>query len=155
VRCRHTVPDWHRFVGPGEGHAAIFAACRLLVREGEAAQDARAIACAYWGRQEECPMYEGPRRQSGLAGTPADRESGDVPIVVATAWPVRTPGERDPFAAVLIGLAIASVLLLATALGLALAAPVRLTGAHGLLVGALALSILAHGLTLLKAWAAR
>ncbi len=58
-RCRHTVPDWARYVRAPEEGWPILAACRLLVKEGEQVEDPRAIACGYWGRQPECPFYEG------------------------------------------------------------------------------------------------
>ncbi|HTU01864.1 MAG TPA: hypothetical protein VMG58_08605 [Candidatus Sulfotelmatobacter sp.] len=155
MRCRHTVPDWHRFVSPGDALIAIAAACRLLVREGEAAKDPRAIACSYWGHQEDCPMYEGPRTRPAPVAVGAESPSADVPVAAGSAWPVRAPGDRDPFGALLGGLAIASILLLASAAGLALAWPGGLWRVRGLLMVAAALSILTHGLSLLKAWAAR
>ena len=77
--CRHTEPDWLRYVrDPGEG-VPIFAACKLLLKEGEAAEDPRTIACSYWGRQPECPLYEGPakpaeRTAEATAAAPPARE---------------------------------------------------------------------------------
>jgi len=70
--CRHTEPDWVRFVrDPGEGFP-IFAACRLLVKAGDPADDPRTIACGYWGRQAECPLYEGPGGSAASAGSASD-----------------------------------------------------------------------------------
>ena len=78
--CRHTEPDWVRFVrDPAEG-APIFAACRLLVKEGEPAEDPRAIACGYWGRQPECPLYEGPGSMASPPPAPAAPEAHDLPL---------------------------------------------------------------------------
>lgn len=65
--CRHTEPDWTRYVrAPGEGRP-IFAGCRLLVKDGELADDPRTIACTFWGRQPDCPLYEGPARPAAPA----------------------------------------------------------------------------------------
>jgi len=80
--CRHTEPDWVRFVrDPGEGFP-IFAACRLLVKAGDPADDPRTIACGYWGRQPECPLYEGPATAASLAvaAAPAPPEAADLPL---------------------------------------------------------------------------
>ncbi len=65
--CHHTEPDWARYVrAPGEGWP-IFAGCRLLVKEGELADDPRTIACTFWGRQPDCPVYEGPAKPAAPA----------------------------------------------------------------------------------------
>jgi hypothetical protein len=80
--CRHTEPDWVRFVrDPGRG-IPIFAACRLLVKAGEPAEDPRAIACGFWGRQPECPFYEGPagRASPARAATATAPEAPDLPL---------------------------------------------------------------------------
>ena len=150
MRCRHTVADWHRFVGPGEPQTTILAACQLLVRQGEQAEDPRAIACAYWRHQEDCPMYDGPRSRPASVGSVGAPVSQDAPVAPGRAWPVRAPGEWDPFGALLAALAIVSMLLLASTAALALAWPGGLWGARGLLMAAAALSILTHGLSLLK-----
>lgn len=60
MKCRHTVPDWARHVRAPDEVPPIFAACALLVKAGEPADDPRIIACGFWGRQPECPVYEGP-----------------------------------------------------------------------------------------------
>lgn len=146
VRCRHTVPDWHQHVAPDAEHAAIYAACRLLLREGEPAADARTIACGYWGRQEACPLYEGPRAAGGPAPGEARPAAADIPVAEAP-WPVRGPGERDPGVAVLIGLSVASILLLVAAVA---------GGATGIwLFLAAGLSLGTHVLSALRMWAGR
>jgi len=82
AHCVHTVPDWARYVrAPDEG-PPILAACRLLVKEREPADDARTIACGYWGRQAECPLYEGPGGSAASAGsaTPPDARRPEEPL---------------------------------------------------------------------------
>jgi hypothetical protein len=92
--CRHTEPDWLRYVRePGEGFP-IFAACKLLLKEGEAAEDPRTLACGYWGRQPECPLYEGPAR-------PAPR--------IAEAAPAAPPAREVPLTARQMGAARLSI----------------------------------------------
>lgn len=69
--CRHTVPDWHRYVRPTGVATPIFAGCRLLVKEGEPAEDPRTVACKFWGRQRDCPFFEGaapPATGHGVEG---------------------------------------------------------------------------------------
>ena len=81
-RCRHTVADWARYVrGPGEGWP-ILAACRLLVKADDQVEDPRTIACGYWGRQPECPFYEGPgaRAAQPSAATVPESPRADVPM---------------------------------------------------------------------------
>ncbi len=74
--CDHTVPDWTRYVRAPDAGFPILAACRLLVKEGEPADDARTIACGYWGRQTECPFYEGPGRPAASAAAAAPPDAG-------------------------------------------------------------------------------
>jgi hypothetical protein len=117
--CRHTVPDWHRYVDAGAETAPIFAACRLLVKEGEPARDPRSIGCAYWGRQRECPLYEGPGGRIGSRGGAGERRAAaEVPVAPDAVWPVRPPGARDRWRWLLPGLEGASIaLLLGAAVG--------------------------------------
>ena len=82
MRCRHTVADWARYVrAPGEA-APIYAACGMLVKEGEPAEDPRTIACGYWGRQPDCPLYEGPGRPAppAAAAAPSSPPRPEVPL---------------------------------------------------------------------------
>jgi hypothetical protein len=155
MRCRHTVPDWHRFVAAGEGGAPIFAACRLLTKDGDRVSDPRSIACGYWGHQEDCPLYDGPGKRP------------DVPRVVAPVdeqapveepWPVRPPGAVDGSRILLIALATLSVALLmwAALLGLRPGRGAGMTeGSRILVAGAAAVSILTHILAVLRIWARR
>src|SRR3972149_2906835 len=104
--CRHTGPDWHRYVRPTGEALPIFAACRLLVKEGEPARDPRSVACAYWGRQPECPLYDGPgvqRRDPPRPGAWAAPQ--EVPVDPEAVWPVRAPGTTDRMRLVMIRLA--------------------------------------------------
>jgi len=159
--CRHTVPDWHRYVEAAADSAPIFAACRLLVKEGELARSARAIGCAYWGRQRECPLYEGPgeriigqeRGQERRASQPPPT---DVPVAAESVWPVRPPGTRDAWPWVLLGLEVASVaLLLGTAIGAIGILQGRAPGPGyaGLVLAAAGVSISALVLGRLRIWA--
>ncbi len=153
MRCRHTVPDWHRYVAPGNDAPPIYAACRLLVREGEPASEPRAIACAYWGRQESCPLYEGPRTSAaGRSEAVSGALPADVPVAVESIWPVRWPGEPDRLGIALLAFSLIAILALAAA---AVAALVAGTGAIPWLFGAAGLSITAHVLTALRMWAGR
>ncbi len=82
MRCRHTVPDWAQYVrAPGEGWP-IYAACRLLVKDGEQVDDPRTIACGYWRRQPECPLYEGPGVVAAepAPAAPPDASQPEVPV---------------------------------------------------------------------------
>ncbi len=155
--CRHTVPDWHRYVDAAADAAPIFAGCRLLVREGEPARSPRAIACGYWGRQRECPLYEGPgERIAGQERRLPQPAPADVPVAVETVWPVRPPGARDAWRWVLPGLEVAAVaLLLGTAIG-----AIRIleggapgAGYAGLVLVSAGVSISALVLGRLHAWA--
>ena len=108
MQCRHTVPDWHRYVDPAGDAAPIFAACRLLVKEGEPARDPRSIACTYWGHQRDCPLFEGAGGAARTEPRAAERRaSRDVPVAMDAVWPVRAPGARDGMRLVLIGLGAA------------------------------------------------
>ncbi len=157
MHCRHTVPDWHRYVTAGEDARPIFAACRLLVEEGERARDPQSVACTYWGRQRVCPLYDGPESrpasQSVQVTTPA---ADDVPVVLGSVWPVRPPGAADWQRFVLLALGGLSVVVLVLAVSLGLSALGGKTTPTGYLVVTLiagALSLVTHLLTLLRLWA--
>lgn len=157
--CRHTVPDWHRYVRPTADALPIFAGCRLLVKEGEPASDPRSIACAFWGRQRDCPVYQGrggpDRMQVGRTG---GTRSSDVPVVLDAVWPVRAPGVPDRMRLAIIGLGVlSSALLLWTAgVGLAiLGGKAPPTGYLSVTVVAAAVSIVTHVLATLRAWVRR
>lgn len=81
-RCCHTVPDWARHVRAPEESCPIYAACRLLIQGGGQVDDPRTIACGYWGRQPECPLYEGPGVPvpQAAAETPPDPPAPEVPV---------------------------------------------------------------------------
>lgn len=159
MQCRHTVPDWHRYVDPAGDAAPIFAACRLLVKEGQPTRDPRSIACTYWGHQRDCPLFEGaggaartePRIAEGCA-------SRDVPVAMDAIWPVRAPGARDGMRLVLIGLGSASIILMLLTVGVGLAvlrgewSP---AGYLRLVSVAAAISIATHVLATLRTWARR
>ena len=157
--CRHTVPDWHRYVDAAADAAPIFAACRLLVKEGVLASSPRAIGCAYWGRQRECPFYEGPgERIGGPERRAPEPAPADVPVAVETVWPVRSPGAREAWRWALPGLEIASVaLLLGTAIGAIGILQGRAPGPGyaGLVLAAVGVSISAQVLGRLRSWARR
>ncbi len=157
--CRHTVPDWHRYVRPRADALPIFAACRLLVKEGEQVGDPRSIACAYWGRQRECPLYDGPggavRGQAGPIRRPA---SPEVPVNPEQVWPVRAPGTTDRMRLVIIGLGVLSTAFLGWMVSIGLSVlngqampagyvPLTLAGAT--------VSIVTHVLATLRTWARR
>jgi hypothetical protein len=112
--CRHTVPDWHRYVAPSAHGVPIFAGCRLLLEAGSAAEDPRRIACGYWGRQRECPLYAGEGASAGVGGLESSlyAPSRDVPVTVDRVWPVRRPGAPGPARRLVIGLGILSVAVL-------------------------------------------
>lgn len=159
MQCRHTVPDWHRYVNAAADAVPIFVACRLLVKEGEPASDPRSIACAYWGHQRDCPLYDGPGGsvrpvKPGGARTTA----GEEPVAVNTVWPVRAPGAKDGMRRVMIGMGILSTALLLWTgfLGLSVLGgrAVPATYLH-LTLAAAAVSILTHVLATLRTWARR
>src|SRR5512139_21741 len=158
MHCRHTVPDWHRYMAAGEDARPIFAACRLLVKEGVRAADSRSIACAYWGRQRECPMYDGP--ESSPSGRPGPRATVTVeaPVAPESIWPVRGPGTTDGQRVLLMVFGGLSVVLLGWAVvlsaALLLGRPVRIDYVIVTLVGGSA-SLVTHVLTLLRLWARR
>jgi len=158
MRCRHTVPDWHRYVAAGEDARPIFAACRLLVKEGARATDPRSIACAYWGRQHECPLYDGPESSPGGRPGPTRAVAADVPVAPESIWPVRQPGATDGQRVLLLVCGGLSVVLLGWVVVLSLAAlagtPVRLDYLIVTLVGG-SLSLVTHILTLLRLWVRR
>ncbi len=159
MQCRHTVPDWHRYVNPAAGAVPIFAACRLLVKEGEPAGDPRSISCAYWGRQRDCPLYDGPggpARPVKAGGT--QTQAGEVPVAAHTVWPVRAPGTKDGMRQVMIGMGIMSTALLAwmAFLGISALSGRAVPAAYlHLTLAAAAVSILTHVLTTLRMWVRR
>jgi hypothetical protein len=157
--CRHTVPDWHRYVRPTGEALPIFAACRLLVKEGELASDPRSVACAYWGRQPECPLYDGPgvqRRDQPRTGAWA--ASQEMPVDPEAVWPVQAPGTTDRMRLVLIGLGVLSTALLGwlVAIGLSvLSGQAEPAATVSLMLVAASVSIVTHVLATLKTWARR
>ncbi len=159
MRCRHTVPDWHRYVDASGERAPIFAACRLLVREGERSRDARTIACGYWGRQPECPLYEGPGAVARPGPDEAPRRaSTDAPVEVGTVWRVRPPSARDGMRIVLMALGGISIGLLVWTAVIGLSV-IRGTAAPAnfmvLASATTVVSILTHALATLRVWARR
>jgi hypothetical protein len=159
MRCRHTVPDWHRYVMPSGDAAPIFAGCRLLVKEGEPAGDPRSIACAFWGHQRDCPLYDGPeaptQAQSGAAGR---SHPAEVPVMVGAVWPVRAPGATDGMRFVLMGLGVLSTALLAWAAGGILSVlngEATAAGSLRVTLAAAAVSIVTHVVATLRTWARR
>jgi hypothetical protein len=157
--CRHTVPGWHRYVRPAADAAPIFAACRLLVKEGELASDPRSIACAYWGRQRECPLYDGPGRPAREpAGPIRPPAAPELPVDPQAVWPVRAPGTVDRMRLVLIGLGVFSTALLAwvVSIGLSALSGQAIPGGYvPLTVAAATVSIVTHVLATLRTWARR
>jgi hypothetical protein len=159
MRCRHTVPDWHRYVAAKEDTAPILAACRLLVQEGDRVNDPRSIACTYWGHQRDCPVYDGPGRAPGKPPTPGNGPAApDEPLAPEGAWPVRAPGVVDGSRVFLILLGGLSIVLLglATILSVtALRGASIPSGYRTVLVIAGIVSLLTHMLTLLRIWVRR
>ena len=158
MRCRHTVPDWHRYVAAGEAAQPIFAACRLLVKEGERATDPRSIVCAYWGHQRECPLYDGPESRPNARPSPTGAAVADLRVAPENIWPVRQPGAADGQRLLLMVFGGISVILLGWAMVLVVAAllgrPVRIDYLIVILVAG-ALSLVTHFLTLLRLWVRR
>jgi len=157
--CRHTVPDWHRYLRPAEDALPIFAACRLLVKEGEPASDPRSIACAYWGRQPDCPLYDGPRvHRKDQPREGAWAASREVPVDPEAVWPVRVPGTADRMRLVIIGLGVLSIALLGWMVSIGLSVlngqAVPATFVPLTLVAA-SVSIVTHVLAMLRTWARR
>jgi hypothetical protein len=159
MRCRHTVPDWHRYVAAKEDAAPILAACRLLVRDGDRVEDPRSIACTYWGHQPECPVYDGPGKAVGQpltrAGRPADQ---DVLLASEGAWPVRATGAVDGSRIFLIlmgGLSIVLLGLVAILSATVFRGATVSSGYRTVLVIAGVVSLLTHILTLLRIWVRR
>jgi hypothetical protein len=159
MQCRHTVPDWHRYVDPAGDAAPIFAACRLLVKEGEPARDPRSIACTYWGHQRDCPLFEGAGGAARTEPRAAERRaSRDVPVAMGAVWPVRAPGARDGMRLVLIGLGALSIILMLLTVGVGLAVLHGKRSPAGylhLVWVAATVSIATHVLATLRAWARR
>ena len=158
MRCRHTVADWHRYLAAGEDARPIFAACRLLVKEGERATDSRSIACAYWGRQRECPLYDGPESSPSGRPSPTGTVAADVRVEPESIWPVRRPGTTDGQRVLFMAFGGLSVVLLGWAVVLTgavlLGRQVRLDYLIVTLVGG-SVSLVTHVLTLLRLWVRR
>ena len=158
MRCRHTVADWHRYLAAGDDARPIFAACRLLVKEGARATDSRSIACAYWGRQRECPLYDGPESSSGGRPSPAGTAAADVRVEPESIWPVRRPGTTDGQRVLFMAFGGLSVVLLGWAVVLTgavlLGRQVRVDYLIVTLVGG-SVSLVTHVLTLLRLWVRR
>jgi hypothetical protein len=159
MQCRYTVPDWHRYVNPAADAVPIMAACRLLVKEGEPASDPRSIACAYWGHQRDCPLYDGPGARANPARDVGARTpGGEVPVAVDTVWPVRTPGAKDGMRQLMIGMGILSTALLVWTgfLGLSVLNGRAVPAAYlHLTLAAAAVSVLTHVLATLRTWVQR
>jgi hypothetical protein len=159
MRCRHTVPDWHRYVETGEAAMPILAACRLLIKDGDRVRDPRSIACAFWGHQEGCPLYDGPGKQlDGRPDTPQVLAPSDEPAPIETVWPVRLAGAADGPRVLLIALSALSVALLIWTAALGLMAHDRAGMPRGfwvLVAIAVAVSVVTHILALLRTWARR
>jgi len=159
MQCRHTVPDWHRYVNPAADAVPIFAGCRLLLKEGELARDPRSIACAYWGHQRDCPLFDGSgvpdRTPTGTGRGPA---SADVRVAVDAVWPVRAPGAMDGMRLVMIGLGVLSIVLMLLTAGIGLSVLSGKSAPAGyahLVLGAATVSVLTHVLAALRTWARR
>lgn len=163
MRCRHTVPDWQQYVVSVTDTPPIFAACRLLLREGDRASDSRTIACSFWRHQLDCPVYDGPEARTALS--PGEQSwpirqvaPADVPLAGEEPWAVRPPGATDGMRSIVIGLGISSVALLiwTGVIGLSVmrgtAAPARLLTVA---MAAATVSIVTHILATLRAWAGR
>jgi len=160
MRCRYTVPDWHRYVvASGNDTAPIFAGCRLLVKEGERTADPRSIACGYWGHQPDCAVYEEPKAPSDARSREQRvAPTADVPVGPERVWSVRAPGNPDGQRVLLMLLGGLSAVLLGWAVVLSLAAlcgkPVSAGYLIVTLIGGL-LSLFTHILTLLRLWVRR
>jgi hypothetical protein len=159
MQCRHTVPDWHRFVDPAGDALPLFAACRLRVKEGERAVDPRSIACTYWGHQRECPLFEGPGGAIRTESSPPERPaSRDVLVAVDTVWPVRAPGARDSMRLVLIGLGTLSTALLLLMVGVGfglLGGKTSPASYQRFMLAGVTVSVVTHVLATLRTWAGR
>jgi hypothetical protein len=159
MQCRHTVPDWHRYVDPAGDALPIFAACRLLAKDGERARDPRSIACIYWGHQRDCPLFEGLGGAAETQPRAAERApSRDMPVAVDTVWPVRAPGAREGMRLVLIGLGAFSSVMMLLAAGVLLSLIGGRTSPAGylhLMLAAVTISVVTHILATLRAWAGR
>ena len=159
MRCRHTVAEWHRFTAADAVAMPIFAACRLLIKDGDRVVDPRTIACSDWGHQEDCPVYDGPRKRvDRCLGEPRSVVSTDEPVPVEAVWPVPSPGGTDGPRVLLIGLSVLSVALLIWAAALGLTA----RGGGGMpdnfwIIAAIAatVSIVTHVLAFLRIWTRR
>jgi hypothetical protein len=159
MRCRHTVPDWHRYVAAKEDAAPILAACRLLIQDGDRVKDPRSIACSYWGRQRDCPLYDGPGQVPRTSPTSGNGPAApDEPLALEGAWPVRPPWVVDGSRVFLILLGGLSVVLLglATVLSVMVLRGASIpSGYRTVLVIAGIVSLLTHMLTLLRLWVRR
>jgi hypothetical protein len=159
MRCRHTVPDWHRYVTAAWDGSPILAGCRLLVKDGEQVSDPRGIACAYWGHQQECPLYDGPERQREPAlPRGAIPGASDQSVAPESVWPVRRPGSMDGQRFLLLVLGALSIVLLgwATILGASALSEMRIsTGLAIVAITAGVVSFATHVLSLLRLWVGR
>ena len=159
MRCRHTVPDWHRYVAAKKDAAPILAACRLLVQDGNRVEVPRSIACTYWGHQRDCPVYDGPGTAPGTAPTRGNGPTApDERLAPEGAWPVRAPGVVDGSRVFLILMGGLSIMLLGFAAILSVTAPsgARIpSGFRTVLVIVGIVSLLTHVLTLFRLWARR
>ncbi len=157
MRCRHTVPDWHRFAEVVERSVPIMAACRLLIKDGDRVRDPRSIACDYWGRQEECPLYEGPGKRSRNPAAPPPQPAADSALPEERVWPVRPPGTPDSVRTLLIALSSLSVALLIWSGVLGLTGRSSRMPGYFWIVAAVAgaVSTITHILALLRTWARR
>jgi hypothetical protein len=146
-------------VAAKEGAAPILAACRLLIQDGDRVKDPRSIACGYWGRQQDCPVYEGPGQ---ARGKPPMRGNGptlsDEPLAPEGAWPVRAPGVADRLRGFLILLGGLSIALLGLAAFLSVTALRAASIPSGYLIVLVivgTVSLLTHLLTLCRLWVRR
>lgn len=159
MRCRHTVPDWHRYVDPAADALPIFAGCRLLVKGSERARDPRSIACTFWGHQGDCPLFEGPGTGAKTEPGGAERSaSKDTPVAVDAIWPVRVPGSTDGMRFVLIGLGVISTILMLLTAGIGLSVlrgKIGLVDYLHLVLVAAVMSVVTHVLATLRTWAGR
>jgi hypothetical protein len=159
MRCRHTVPDWHRYVAAAEDAAPILAACRLLVQDCDRVEDPRSIACTYWGHQRDCPVYNGPGQAPGKLPTRGNGPAApDESLAPERAWPVRASGVVDGsriFLIVLGGLSIVFLGLAAILSVTALSGASVPNGYRTVLVIAGIVSLLTHVLTLFRLWVRR
>jgi hypothetical protein len=158
MRCRHTVAEWHRFTAADAAAVPIFAACRLLIKDGDRVGDPRTIACNYWGHQEDCPVYDGPGKHvDRCLDEPRSGVFTDEPTPGEAGRPVRSSGDTDRPRVLLIGLSVLSVALLIWAAALGLTARGGGMPEDFWIIAAIAatVSIVTHVLAFLRIWARR